>query len=107
LKDLKYVRVTFADGDQITTHINGDYCEVCEYYLGNKFNIGSAEDNIQTASKVEFFSDKVNGIILTVECEGDSIFISSIQERECQYQKSDGYRTALNDYLQNAAGGKL
>jgi len=49
------VRVTFDDGDHLTSTVNGTADEVVRYYLGNTFNVGiGSEDNIRVATKVEF-----------------------------------------------------
>jgi hypothetical protein len=47
------VKVTYSNGDTITTAINGTIEAAKQYFLGNIFNIGSVEDNMQTAVKVE------------------------------------------------------
>lgn len=53
------VRVTFANGDTLKTEINGTPDEVCDYYIGNMFNIGSDNDNMQCAMSIEFFDGDV------------------------------------------------
>jgi hypothetical protein len=52
-KQMTNVKVTYSNGDTITTAINGTIEAAKEYFLGNIFNIGSVEDNMQTAVKVE------------------------------------------------------
>lgn len=47
------VKVTFANGDIITTSINGTFEEANEYYLGKWFNLGPVEDNMQKAISIE------------------------------------------------------
>lgn len=49
------VKVTFANGNSITTGINGTRESVTQYYMGNTFNLGNdAKDEMTTATKVEF-----------------------------------------------------
>ena len=49
------VKVTFEDGNFLTTRINGTEEEIKDYYeIGSPFNIGSVEDDIQRVSKLEF-----------------------------------------------------
>lgn len=49
------VKVTFANGDHLTTRINGTEDEVKAYYLGQLFNIGmNGDDDMQKAVAVEF-----------------------------------------------------
>lgn len=52
------IRVTFSDGNTLTTEINGSEEEIRRYYLGQQFNFGDTEahptDNMQTATAVEF-----------------------------------------------------
>lgn len=49
------VRVTFGNGDSITTGINGTKQEIIDYYIGKWFNIGHGEDdNMQWAERVDF-----------------------------------------------------
>ena len=51
---MKNVKVTFENGDTISTRMNGTKEEITAYYVGNKFNLGSVEDNMQAAVNVEF-----------------------------------------------------
>jgi hypothetical protein len=37
----------YADGDTITTQFNGTPTEAEQYFVGQTFNIGSVEDNMQ------------------------------------------------------------
>jgi len=53
----QYFKVTFSDGDTIETWMSGTKEEITAYYVGNKFNLGSVEDNIQTAVSVEFMEE--------------------------------------------------
>ena len=53
----QYFKVTFSDGDTISTWMNGTREEIIAYYVGNKFNLGVVEDNIQMAISVEFMED--------------------------------------------------
>jgi hypothetical protein len=52
------VKVTFADGNTLTTEINGTEEEIRAYYLNNEFQFGDTDerpkDNLQRATKVEF-----------------------------------------------------
>lgn len=60
---MRAVKVVFADGNTITTSINGSEEEITRYYLNNVFNIGDAadptKDNLQRAVSVQFL-DKEN-----------------------------------------------
>ena len=54
---MKTVRVTFSNGDTITTGINGTLAEIERYYsVGNVFNIGCVDDNMQAVTKLEFLT---------------------------------------------------
>lgn len=54
---MKAVKVTFTDGDTITTSINGSDDEIRAYYrIGRQFNIGSVNDNMQLVTALEFLS---------------------------------------------------
>ena len=46
-------KITFANGDYLITSLNGTYKDAVDYYLGNLFNIGNTEDNMQKCIKVE------------------------------------------------------
>jgi hypothetical protein len=51
---MRHAFVTFANGDQISTYINGTVDTITEYYkIGRKFNIGSVNDNIQAVTGLE------------------------------------------------------
>jgi hypothetical protein len=56
---MKTARVTFADGNTLTTSINGTEEEIKAYYLGKKFQFGDTEerphDHMVEAVKVEIF----------------------------------------------------
>jgi len=54
---MKYVKVTFENGDTIETWMNGTKEEIVSYYVGNKFNLGVVEDNMQIAVSVEFMEN--------------------------------------------------
>jgi len=41
---MKTARVTFADGNTLTTSINGTEEEIKAYYLGKKFQFGDTEE---------------------------------------------------------------
>jgi hypothetical protein len=55
---MKTIRVTFADGNTLTTQINGTEAEIRAYYLGKKFQFGDTEENpsdkLVEAVNVEF-----------------------------------------------------
>lgn len=55
---LRAVKVTFADGNHLTTSINGTEEEIRRYYLGNYFQFGDTDehprDNLQRGVSVEF-----------------------------------------------------
>lgn len=52
------IRVTFADGNTITTEINGTKEEIRRYYIGQEFQFGDTEecsqDKMVKATDVEF-----------------------------------------------------
>ena len=50
---MKYVKVTFENGDTIETHINGTEEEIIQHYSG-LINIGKVTDNFQRATEIEF-----------------------------------------------------
>lgn len=50
---MKAVKVTFDNGDIITTKINGTEAEIKSYYLGKIFNVGILEDCLARAVNVE------------------------------------------------------
>jgi len=52
-KSMRPVMVLWSDGDTTKTNINGTESEVRNYYLNNRFNIGSLDDVIVTAVAVE------------------------------------------------------
>ena len=47
------VKVTFEDGDYLTTGINTDLDGAKQYYEGRLFNLGCVEDHMVKAVKVE------------------------------------------------------
>lgn len=50
------IKVTFDNGDEIKTEINGTIDEIIEYYIGKWFNIGKGgRDNVRRAMKVAFY----------------------------------------------------
>lgn len=54
---MKTVKVTYANGDTITTGINGTEAEVRQYFaIGRVFNIGSVDDNLQAITSLEFIA---------------------------------------------------
>lgn len=48
------VKVTFEDGNCLTTGINGTVEEIRKYYVGNIFNLGTVEDRMVKATGIEF-----------------------------------------------------
>ena len=47
------VKCTYADGDTVTTGFNGTEQDARFYFLGQTFNIGLVDDNLQTCTAVE------------------------------------------------------
>lgn len=54
------LRAEFENGDCIFTGFNGTREEAESYYLGKKFNIGSAADNLQKCVAIEFLEEEEN-----------------------------------------------
>lgn len=53
---LRCVKVTFSDGDTITTDMHGALTddEICSYYkIGRVFNLGCVEDRLVKVTDVE------------------------------------------------------
>jgi hypothetical protein len=51
---MKTARVTYGDGNVITTNINGTDAEILKYFApGKMFNIGNVEDNMQPVIQCE------------------------------------------------------
>ena len=49
------VKVTFANGDTISTEINGTEETIRNYYaIGKYFNLGRVGDNMQAVTNLEF-----------------------------------------------------
>lgn len=49
------IKVFFANGDAITTRINGTEQEIRGYYrIGSVFNLGTIGDNLQRVTAIEF-----------------------------------------------------
>jgi len=51
---MRPIRVTFANGNTIDTNINGTRASIEKYYVGNWFNLGTVDDDMQQAVSVEF-----------------------------------------------------
>ena len=52
---MKTVKVTFDNGDSLTTQINGTPEEIRAYYIGRQFNLGNGENDLMAvAISVEF-----------------------------------------------------
>ncbi len=47
------VKVTFQNGNSLTTSINTDLQGAKDYYINKFFNLGSVDDDMQKAVKVE------------------------------------------------------
>jgi hypothetical protein len=47
------VKCTYQDGNTVTTDINGILSDAANYFIGNYFNIGHIEDNVQKCVRVE------------------------------------------------------
>ena len=57
---MKYIIVTFENGDVIETRVNGTDEEIIRYYmLSGKINIGKVTDNFQQAVSVEFVENAI------------------------------------------------
>jgi len=55
LNTMRAIKVTFDDGEELTTNINGTNEEIRKYYIGQWFNRGSgSEDKMTKAVSVEF-----------------------------------------------------
>lgn len=50
------IECTYSNGDVITTSINGTIETAKKYFVGQWFNLGSFEDNMQQCIKVELVS---------------------------------------------------
>lgn len=50
------IKVTYSNGQEVFTAINGTDEEVKKYYIGQWFNFGIDGDNMQQAIKVDFLS---------------------------------------------------
>lgn len=59
-KAMRTIRVTFEDGNTITTNINGTDEEIRRYYIGQSFNFGDTQehpkDKMVKAISVEFLT---------------------------------------------------
>jgi len=51
---MKTIKVTFSNGDHLTTAINGTEDEIRAYYIGQTFNLGTESDLLVQAVAVEF-----------------------------------------------------
>ena len=52
------LKVKFENGDYFYTGFNGTRETAESYYLGKRFNIGSAEDNMQKCVAIEFLEEE-------------------------------------------------
>ena len=53
-RTMRPIKVTFDDGDFLTTNINGSAREIEGHYIGQKFEGAKDTDPLKTAVKVEF-----------------------------------------------------
>lgn len=61
MKKRREISVTFANGQQINTEINGTEDEIIAYYRDNRFNVGrGSEDDVQAVAQIKF-TDVPNG----------------------------------------------
>jgi hypothetical protein len=51
------VKCTYADGDTITTRFNGTPADARAYFVGQTFNIGSVDDNMQKCVSIAIEGD--------------------------------------------------
>lgn len=51
------VKCSYENGDTVTTSIFGTFKEVERYFVGNEFNLGVVEDNIQRCTGIELISE--------------------------------------------------
>lgn len=59
---MKTFKITFSNGNSFNTGFNGNIHEARAYYLGNLFNIGAEEDDMQKCVSVEqIFTVKFKG----------------------------------------------
>ena len=54
---MRTVKVTFGNGDSLTTCINGTEEQIRAYYVGKWFNLGTDADDMQQAISVEFIGN--------------------------------------------------
>jgi hypothetical protein len=55
---MKTIKVTFSNGDTITTSINGTREEVSAYYMGQTFYLGAEENEIPSkAISIQYLAD--------------------------------------------------
>jgi hypothetical protein len=54
------IKVTFANGDTISTSINATLQEAQKYYIGQYFNLGIEDDLMTKAVKVEQIAFKAS-----------------------------------------------
>ncbi|AUN01428.1 hypothetical protein EXM90_11480 [Clostridium botulinum] len=55
------LKINYQNGDFTVTKFNGNFKNAKEYYLNNKFNIGTIEDNIQTCTSIKVLSAIIGG----------------------------------------------
>lgn len=68
MKRRREVSVTFANGQQIQTEINGTEDEIIAYYKENTFNVGKGgEDDVQSVVEVKFLDTQSS------DCAGDHL----------------------------------
>lgn len=52
-------KITFEDGNTLTTKMNASLKQAKDYYLGNEFNFGTTDDKMVKATKVEQIKESV------------------------------------------------
>jgi len=55
---MKTIKVTFSNGDHLTTGINGTEAEILAYYIGQTFNMGVEGDLMVRGVSVDFIEPK-------------------------------------------------
>ena len=86
------VRVNFNNGDHLITRFNGTIEQAENYYVGNVFNIGSVQDDMQKAVSVR-----------QIYTEGDKITHEngSVYLVEKVYQITEDYMRKYDLYYKN------
>ena len=53
------IKITYSNGHEVFTTINGTNEEIKKYYIGQWFNFGVIGDDMQQAVKVDFLSEVI------------------------------------------------